>query len=116
MRRKPSASHCVKKPPPEVYRPDRRVFFSGAQVLRISSVKLPSGRLSMTSRPSSWRNDTDSPLTRQRVSVMSSPCSLSGPAATAPLRSICIRLMTSVFAGSRSNVRSTFLIQNGGAA
>ena len=76
MRRKPSASHCVKKPPPEVYRPDSRVFFSGAQVLRISSVKLPSGRLSMTSRPSSWRNDTDSPLTRQRVSVMSSPCSL----------------------------------------
>ena len=38
MRRKPSASHCVKKPPPEVYRPDSWVFFSGAQVLRISSV------------------------------------------------------------------------------
>jgi hypothetical protein len=47
---------------------------------------------------------------------MSSPCSLSGPAATSPLRSICIRLMTSVFAGSRSKVRSTFLIQNGGGA
>ena len=39
MRRKPSASHCVKKPPPEVYRPKSLVFFAGAQVLRISSAK-----------------------------------------------------------------------------
>jgi hypothetical protein len=31
------------------------------------------------------------------------------------LRSICIRLMTIVFAGSRSNVRSTLRIQNAGA-
>ena len=45
MRRKPSASHCVKKPPPEVYRPDSWVFFSGAQVLRISSVKLALGQV-----------------------------------------------------------------------
>ena len=45
MRRKPSASHCVKKPPPEVYRPDSWVFFSGAQVLRISSAKLRRGQV-----------------------------------------------------------------------
>src|SRR6188474_1578859 len=70
----------------------------------------------MTSTPSSWRNDTDSPLARHRVRTSPSPCRRSGPAATSPLRSICIRLVTSVFAGSRSKVRSTFLIQNGGAA
>ena len=40
MRRKPSASHCVYKPPPLVYRPLSSVFLAGAQVLRISSVKL----------------------------------------------------------------------------
>jgi hypothetical protein len=39
MRRNPSASHWVKKPPPLVYRPDSWVFFSGAQVFRISRVK-----------------------------------------------------------------------------
>ncbi len=92
------------------------MFRSGAQVFLISSVKLPSGRLSMTSRLSSWRNETDSPFARQRVSVMSSPCNFSGPAATAPFLSICILLMTIVLAGSSSKVRSTFLIQNGGAA
>jgi hypothetical protein len=58
MRRKPSASHCVKKPPPEVYRPESWLFLAGAQVLRISSVKGCPGRLSMTSWPSSWRNET----------------------------------------------------------
>ena len=31
MRRKPSASHCVKKPPPLVYRPDSSVFLTRAR-------------------------------------------------------------------------------------
>jgi hypothetical protein len=92
------------------------VFFSGAQVFLISSEKPAFGQAVDDEAASSWRNDTGSPSTRQRVSVRSSPCSLSGPAATSPLRSIRIRLMTSVLAGSRSNVRSTFLIQNGGGA
>lgn len=30
MRRNPSASHCVQNMPPEVYRPDSRVFSFGA--------------------------------------------------------------------------------------
>ena len=114
MRRKPSASHCVKKPPPEVYRPDSWVFFSGAQVLRISSVNGPSGSsatLSITSCPASWRKDTLSPLTSTRVRFSSSPSRRRGCGASAVLRSSCMRLMTSVFAGSRSNVRSTVLIQ-----
>jgi hypothetical protein len=52
MRRNPSASHWVKKPPPLVYRPDSWVFFSGAQVFRISRVKASAaGGLSMTRKP-----------------------------------------------------------------
>ena len=118
MRRNPSASHCVKKPPPDVYRPDSWVFFSGAQVLRISSMNGPGGTPcseSMTSMPSSCLNDTDSPLTSTRVRFSSAPCSFSGCAGTSTLRSSCMRLITSVFAGSRSNVRSTLRIQNAGA-
>ena len=112
MRRKPSASHCVKKPPPEVYSPDRCVFFSGAMVLRISSVNAPSaGGLSMTSEPSSWRKLTLSPLISTRSRFSSSPCSFSACAALPALRSSCMRLTTMVFAGSRSNVRSTVRIQ-----
>jgi hypothetical protein len=49
-----------------LYRPDSWVFLSGAQVLRISSEKSASGSVSITSWPSSWRNDTDSPLTSTR--------------------------------------------------
>jgi hypothetical protein len=118
MRRNPSASHCVNKPPFDVYRPDNCVLRSGAQVLRISSMNGPSGtfcRLSSTSRPSSWRNDTLSPLTSTRSTDRSSPCNLSGCAGTPGLRSSCIRLVTSVRTGSRSKVRSTVLIQNAGA-
>ncbi len=76
MRRKPSASHCVNSPEPELYSPDSWVFLSGAQVLRISSVKLsPAGGLSITSEPSaSWRNDTLWPSAITRSSVKPSPC------------------------------------------
>ena len=115
----PAKPRRVKKPPFEVYRPVSWVFFSGAQVLRISSVNVPGGTPcseSMTSMSSSCRNDTDSPLSSTRVRFSSSPCSFSGWAGTSALRSICMRLMTSVFAGSRSNVRSTRRIQNAGAA
>jgi hypothetical protein len=113
MRRKPSASHWVKKPPLEVYRPERAVFFSGAQVLRISSVKRSSaGGRSITSLPSAWRNDTLSPLISTRSRLSSSPCSSSAwPGGTAVLRSTCMRLVTSVLAASRSKARSTWRIQ-----
>jgi len=112
MRRKPSASHCVKKPPPLVYRPDSAVFLSGAQVLRISSTKRSAaGGLSITRSPPSWRNDTLAPSASTRSSVRSSPCRRSGPPAAAALRSTCRRLATMVFAGSRSNVSSTSRIQ-----
>ena len=70
----------------------------------------------MTSTPPSWRNDTDSPLARQRVRTMLLAVQAQRAGGTSALRSICILLMTSVLAGSRSKVRSTFLIQNGGAA
>ena len=78
MRRKPWASHCVKKPPPEVYRPERWVFFSGAQVLRISSWKVSLGSWSSTSCSPSMRKVAGSPLTITRVTVMSSPSRRSG--------------------------------------
>ena len=73
-------------------------------------------RLSITSMPSSCRNDTLSPLACTRSRFSSSPCRRSGWAGTAVLRSICMRLMTRVLAGSRSNVRSTLRIQNAGGA
>ena len=118
MRRKPSASHCVNRPDPEVYRPDNCVLRSGAQVLRISSVKLSvAGGLSITSEPSvSWRNATLSPSAITRSSVSASPCRRSGCVPYAWLRSMCSLLATSVFAPSRSKVSSTLRIQNAGAA
>ena len=116
MRRKPSASHCVKKPPPEVYRPDSWVFFSGAQVLRISSVKRLGLRQVVDHQHGRLRGGTTrtAPLTSTRVRFSSSPCRRSGCGGTAALRSSCIRLMTIVLAGSRSKVRSTVRIQNAG--
>ena len=52
MRRKPWASHCVKKPPPLVYRPESSVFFSGQQLLRMTSSKSRSGASMISSSPS----------------------------------------------------------------
>ena len=49
MRRKPSASHCVKKLPPDTYRPDSVVFAAGLQML-VSVSSNWSGTLS-SSRP-----------------------------------------------------------------
>jgi hypothetical protein len=84
MRRKPSASHCVKKPPPLVYRPDSWVFFSGAQVLRISSVKRSAfGRVVDHQLAAFVRNDTLSPSASTRSRFRPSPCRRSGCAGTA---------------------------------
>ena len=111
MRRKPCASHCVKKPPPEVYRPDSSVFFSGQIVLRISSVNASAAGASITSWPSSWRNETLWPSTSTRSRFRSSPSRRSGSAARDVLRSIASLLATMVLTGSRSNVRSTVRTQ-----
>ena len=111
MRRKPSASHWVNRPLSDENRPDSWVFLSGQQVLRMSSVKLSPGGLSITSRPGSWRKLTLSPLACTRSRVMSSPCSFSGCGGSDRLRSITSRLPTMVLAGSRSKVSSTLRIQ-----
>ena len=88
------------------------MFFSGAQVLRISSVKLSAaGGLSMISSPPSSRKDTLSPSASTRSSVRPSPCSRNGCGAAAGLRSTRMRLPTMVFAGSRSKLSSMLRIQ-----
>jgi len=115
MRRKPCASHCVKKPPPEVYRPDSSVFFSGQTVLRISSTNASADGASMTNWPSSWRNDTLWPSTSTRSRFSPSPSRRNGSAARSGFRSIASLLATMVLAGSRSNVRSTVRTQYAGA-
>ena len=107
MRRKPCASHCVKKPPLDVYSPDSSVFFSGATVLRISSTNESAAGASITSCSSSWRNETLWPSTSTRSRFSPSPSSRSGSAGRSALRSIASLLETMVLAGSRSNVRST---------
>jgi hypothetical protein len=106
----------VKKPPADVYRPDSSLFFSGAIVLRISSVNAsePAGG-SITSRPSSWRNDTLWPSISTRRRLSSSPCRRSGSRSRLPLRSMRSLEETMVLAGSRSNVRSTVRIHQAGA-
>jgi len=117
MRRKPSASHCVKKPPWLVYRPDSSVFFSGAQVLRISSVKLSAaGGLSITSSSPSWRKDTLAPSACTRSSVSPTPCRRSACAGCCALRSMRSLLATMVLAGSRSNTSSTLRMKNADGA
>ena len=114
MRRKPSASHCVQNiaGEPLVYRPESSVFFSGLQVLRMSSVKASaSGGLSMTRSPPSWRKLTLWPSACTRSSVRPSPCRRRGCRSTAALRSMRSRLVTMVLAGSRSNVSSAVLMK-----
>jgi hypothetical protein len=113
MRRKPSASHCVKKESLLTYRPINFVFFAGAQVVNISSVKGsgPSGRFSSTSWLPSILKEVPAPLIRTRARFSSSPCRRSGCAATPALRRSVILLSTRVLAGSRSKLSSTVSIQ-----
>ncbi|MNT21217.1 hypothetical protein D3C72_1565490 [compost metagenome] len=113
MRRKPSASHCVKKVPWLTYRPMSCVFLAGQQVVKISSAKgsLPSGKFSSTRRAPSILNEVPWPLTSTRAKFRSSPSSLSGCAATSGLRRSVMRLSTRVLFGSRSKVSSTLSIQ-----
>ena len=82
MRRKPSASHCVKKPPPEVYRPDSCVFFSGAQVLRISSVKAAVGQVVDHEHAVFVAERHRLAVDQHALQVRSSPCRRSGCAGT----------------------------------
>ena len=118
MRRKPSASHWVKKSPPLMNRPMSLEFFSGLQVVKISRSKgaSPSGRFSSTSCSPSMRKLQPWPFSSTRERFSSSPSSLSGCAGTAGLRRSVILFSTRVLAGSRSKVRSTVSIQNAGGA
>jgi len=113
MRRKPSASHCVKKVPWLTYRPIRCVFLAGQQVVKISSAKasVPVGRFSSTRREPSILNEVPWPLTSTRARFSSSPSSFRGCSATSGLRRSVMRLSTRVLAGSRSKVSSTLSIQ-----
>ena len=117
MRRKPSASHCVKNESLLTYRPMSLVFLLGAQVVKISSSKgsLPAGRFSSTSWLFSSLNEVPWPATSTRARFSSSPSSRSGCGAASGLRRTRMRLRTRVFAGSRSKVSSTVSIQNAGA-
>ncbi|MOA38396.1 hypothetical protein D3C78_1600780 [compost metagenome] len=117
MRRKPSASHCVKNVPSLTYRPMSLVFFTGAQVVKISSSTgaSPSGRFSSTSALPSILNDVPWPLTITRARLSSSPSRRKALAGTSGLRRTRMRLSTRVLAGSRSKVRSTVSIHQAGA-
>jgi hypothetical protein len=117
MRRKPSASHCVKNESLLTYRPISLVFLAGAQVVKISRSKArvafrqvfqhQLAAVHLELRP--W------PLTSTRARFSSSPSRRSGWAATSGLRRRRILLSTRVLAGSRSKVRSTVSIQKAGA-
>ncbi len=113
MRRKPSASHCVKKVPWLTYRPMSCVFFSGTQIVKISRSKgsWPSGRLSSTSWVPSILKEQPAPLTSTRATLRSSPSRRKACAGTSGLRRRRILLSTRVLAGSRSKPRSTVSIQ-----
>ena len=117
MRRKPSASHCVKNESLLTYRPISLVFLAGAQVVKISSSNgsSPSGRFSSTSWLSSSLNEVPWPFTSTRARFSSSPSSRSGCAGTSRLRRSFILLSTRVLAGSRSKHSSTVSIQKAGA-
>jgi hypothetical protein len=116
MRRKPSASHCVKNESLLTYRPISLVFLAGAQVVKISSSKgsLPSGRFSSTSWPSSILNEVPWPLTSTRERFSSSPSRRSACGGTSGLRRTRMRFSTRVLAGSRSKHSSTVSIQYAG--
>ena len=117
MRRKPSASHWVKKESLLTYKPMSLVFFTGTQVVKISSAKgsVPSGRFSSTSWLPSILKLVPWPLTSTRARFSSSPSRRSGWACTSGLRRRVILLSTRVLEGSRSKLRSTVSIQNAGA-
>ena len=117
MRRKPSASHCVKNESLLTYKPMSLVFFAGLQVVKISRSKasVPSGKFSSTNWLPSILNEVPWPFTNTRARLSSSPSKRRGCAATSGLRRTRIWLSTRVLAGSRSNVRSTVSIQYAGA-
>ena len=117
MRRKPSASHCVKNESLLTYRPISLVFLAGVQVVRISSSNgaSPSGRFSSTSWLFSSLNEAPWPFTSTRARSSSSPSSRNACAGTSRLRRSFILFSTRVLAGSRSKHNSTLSIQNAGA-
>ncbi len=117
MRRKPSASHCVKKLPPDTYRPDSVVFAAGLQMLVSVSSKL-SGTLS-SGRPCScacalangW--PSISALTNSSCSPISSRCDARDASG---LRRTRIVFLTTVRSGTRSNSSATVSIRKAGGA
>ncbi len=115
MRRKPSASHCVKKLPLDTYRPDSVVFDSGAHAFSIVSSNA-SGTFS-TLRPCSCTRTASCglPSTRAPISTSASPISSKcGAGAASGLRRTRIVFVTIVRAGSRSNSSETVSIRNAG--
>jgi len=99
-------------------RPISLLFFSGAQVVKISSSNgsSPAGRFSSTRVWPSRRNEQAWPPSMTRERFSSSPSSRSGCAGTPGLRRRRMRLSTRVLAGSRSMASSTLSIQKAGGA
>ncbi|MNT69119.1 hypothetical protein D3C72_2074100 [compost metagenome] len=109
MRRKPSASHCVKKLWFDTYRPDKDVLSCGANMVSISS-STSSGAFGMVSMPAvSLYCDGFStlPFRRTITSSICSPCNSMLRLVLAGLWRMRIRLATTVRAGSRSKPSST---------
>ncbi|MCY1356457.1 hypothetical protein D9M69_429110 [compost metagenome] len=116
MRRKPSASHWVKKLPLDTYRPDSVVLAAGWHAVVISSEPC-AGSPGMVSVPASWvALATGFPSRLTPTSSSSSPHSTSGASSAAPgwraKRSV---LVTTVRWGSRSSTRSAWSMAKGGA-
>ncbi|MNT00206.1 hypothetical protein D3C72_1346300 [compost metagenome] len=114
MRRKPSASHWVKKLPLDTYRPDSVVLAAGWQAVTISSLPC-AGRPGMVSVPASWvALATGLPSRLTPISSSSSPHSTSGASGAPAWRAKLSVLVTTVRWGSSSSTSSAWSMANGG--
>ena len=118
MRRKPSASHCVKKLPfADVQARSAWCSSPGAQVVKISSVErvVPSGRLSMHELAvlHAERRALAVDQHAREVQLLAVEAQRLRRARRG-CGAMRMRLSTRVLAGSRSKQRSTVSIQNAG--
>ena len=115
MRRKPSASHCVKKLPLDTYSPDSVVFWSGAHALSIVSANA-SGTFSTVSPCSCARTAVQrAPSYQAPMNSSASPISSRcGVYAASGLRRTRIVFLTIVRAGASSNSSSTESMRKAG--
>ena len=116
MRRKPSASHCVKYPSLLRYRPESAVFVSGSMrtTVVMCAASPVSGRLRPLSLSVYAEASSATPSTATETSAIASPSSHSAAAGTSGLRRIRKSAVTRAWSSWMAMTRSTVSTHHAG--